>query len=281
MTRAMLSNYKTVGPVLADQTPRLSVPNRFAGLLLLLFLMPASLPAQSIYHHNVVWGRLSLSDTINARLRWELFLQHRQQSQTADDWRVWQAPQSSAVWPWLHVRASARFRVSVAPVAYFVTWPLLSSASDAEKPGVREWRSTLRLDYRKPLKNKIVWLNRLGLEQRWRDLKQDGVFASNQRIRLLTQLDIPLKINGLGKPLVVVISNEAMVQVGPAVVNNQSVFDQNRVYAGLAYGLSANVRASLGYIYWLQQRPTGRAFDQANVVWAVLSVENLFGQFRQ
>jgi hypothetical protein len=77
-----------------------------------------------------------------------------------------------------------------------------------------------------------------------------------------------------------VVSNELMVQFGPAVRGNPNVFDQNRLYGGLSAGLSRSVRASLGCIWQVQQRPSGREFDYATVVWGVVTADNVLGRFR-
>jgi hypothetical protein len=59
------------------------------------------------------------------------------------------------------------------------------------------------------------------------------------------------------------------------------VFDQNRLYAGFNLGLSRNVRASLGYIHGIQQRSSGREFDYSNILWTVVTFDNVLSQFKK
>ena len=252
---------------------------RFALIVALPFLGLSRASAQH-YHHNVTWGRLALADTINGKLRWEVFIQQRRQNREPGSANAFQAVQFVGYQPWLHYQVSASTRVSLSPVSYFESHPLIVEPSDEFKPSFREWRVAVRLDQRQAYRG-FSTLTRYTVERRWRDLGHNNVFLPNWRIRYLLQLEKPLKAAWLKKPLSIVVSNETFVQFGRAVKDNPNVFDQNRLYAGLNYGLSRNVRLSLGYMYWFQQRPSGREFDHSNLIWGVLSLENVFSQFKK
>ncbi len=252
----------------------------FASLLVLFAVVyPAEVGAQQ-YHHNVTWGRLALADTINGKLRWELFIQQRRQNREPGSLNALQALQFVGYQPWLHYQHSPSTRVSLSPISYFDSHLLIVESLDEFKPSFREWRVAVRLDQRQTYRY-FTTLTRYTIERRWRDLGHNNVFLPNWRIRYLLQLEKPLKANWIKKPLSIVVSNETFVQFGRAVKGNPNVFDQNRLYAGFTYSLSRNVKTSLGYMYWFQQRPSGKEFDHSNLVWGVLSLENVFSQFKK
>ncbi|MEI9911209.1 MAG: hypothetical protein WDO71_16995 [Bacteroidota bacterium] len=71
------------------------------------------------------------------------------------------------------------------------------------------------------------------------------------------------------------------MQFGKAVRGNVNVFDQNRIAAGFSYEFVKNVKAGVTYLNIQQQRVNGKDFDNANVLWVVLTFDNLFSQFKK
>ena len=49
----------------------------------------------------------------------------------------------------------------------------------------------------------------------------------------------------------------------------------------LVMKLQKNIKFNLGYMYLIQQRASGEAFDTSNVLWGVLTFDNVFSQFRK
>ena len=151
---------------------------------------------------------------------------------------------------------------------------------EAERPAIRELRWALRVDQEQRFAN-LTYTNRYGIEYRWRDQKNDGVYLPNWRLRYQLRLEKPIRASWIKKPLSLVVTDEIFIQFGRAVKANPNVFDQNRLYGGFNYGLTPNIKTSLGYIYQIQQRNSGKEFDHANVLWGVLTFDNLFSQFRK
>jgi hypothetical protein len=241
--------------------------------VLIAFTITAGV-AQTNFYHNIVWGRLVLTDTINARLRWELMIQHRRQNVPDNEADVFRAPQFSSYAPWLHYTLSPTLKFSVSPIGYFENWTLLSQPADLAKVSTRELRVVARLDQ----EQKLGWLNlmnRYTLERRWRDAANTNVFQPNWRVRYMLRLEKPIRAAWLKRPLSVVLSDELMVQFGYAVRGNPNVFDQNRLYGGVNVGLSRSVKASLGYLWTIQERPSGKEFDY------VLTFDNVLSQFKK
>jgi hypothetical protein len=83
------------------------------------------------------------------------------------------------------------------------------------------------------------------------------------------------------KPVTFQLNDEVFLQFGKAVHNRPNVFDQNRIYLGFNYELLKNFKTSLGYLYGFQERNTGDEFDNVNMLWVVLTFDNVFTQFRR
>ncbi|NBA84210.1 DUF2490 domain-containing protein [Emticicia sp. CRIBPO] len=247
-------------------------------ILLMLFSEPA-LFAQKRYNHNIVWGRLALTDTLSSKLRWELFIQHRRQNTEESDWNVVKASQFTSYWLWFHYNLSPSTKLSVSPVGYFKSWILIAHPTDIDRDGIREFRWAARLDHETKGKYFNV-LNRHNLEYRIRDLQNNNVFQPNWRVRYMIRLEKPLKASWIKKPTSLVAYEEVFIQFGKAVRSNPNVFDQNRLYLGVNHSFSKRIKGNLGYIWGIQQRNSGNEFDFSNILWGVLTIYNVFSQFR-
>lgn len=61
-----------------------------------------------------------------------------------------------------------------------------------------------------------------------------------------------------------IISDEIMINAGKKAVNN--TFDQNRIYAGLQYGINSSLAIELGYMNSFQQRSTVADYFNRNII---------------
>ena len=61
-----------------------------------------------------------------------------------------------------------------------------------------------------------------------------------------------------------IISDEIMINSGKKVINN--TFDQNRIYAGLQYGINSSLALELGYMNSFQQRSTVADYFNRNII---------------
>ena len=83
------------------------------------------------------------------------------------------------------------------------------------------------------------------------------------------------------KPVSFFIGDEVLFQFGKAVKNNANMFDQNRAAAGFSLEIVKNIKTSFSYLNIFQQRANGKDFDDANALWAVVTFDNLFSQFKR
>lgn len=61
-----------------------------------------------------------------------------------------------------------------------------------------------------------------------------------------------------------IIFDEIMLNAGKNIVYN--TFDQNRIYAGLQYGLNENLAVEIGYLKSFQQRPNGTDYFDRDII---------------
>ncbi len=228
------------------------------------------------YHHNNFWGRIVLSDKIGDKFKWEVYLQKRTQNDAEDKLNIFKHHQLTSYWLWLHYQVAKDLRVSVTPFCYFNTIALYPQPPELGNRGVKELRWAVQLEHTQKLKY-FSFSNRYSLEYRYRDLETEGVFVPNYRVRYRARLERPLKT---GKhPMSLIAYDEVFLEFGKAVEASPAVFNQNRLYAGFSYEIIKNMKFNLGYMYLIQERPSGKAFDISNVLWAILTFDNVFSQF--
>ncbi|WP_078351537.1 DUF2490 domain-containing protein [Mucilaginibacter pedocola] len=234
---------------------------------------------QKTYGHGVFWARVVLADTINSKLKWEVFLQKR--TQDAGTGNIFSAPHFFSIWPWLSYTLSKTTRVSLSLVGYFDSHLFYNDPSEVKDEGVKEYRISLRAEneQRSRLFN---YSNRYSLEYRMRDLKYNGDYLPNWRVRYMLKFEKPLlHVFSHEKPLSVFVSDEVFIQFGEAVKNNPNVFDQNRISFGFAYEVVKNIKFSASYLNIRQSRISGKEFDNANALWMIVTFDNLFSQFKR
>lgn len=246
-------------------------------IIALLLVSISPLFAQQRNSHNLFWFRLSLSDTITSRLKWEALIQKRTQGSSESRSNLFKAPQFESYWLWLHYSLNRNVRVSVSPFGYFDSYILNVSPSDEELAPIKEFRWTIKVDHETQGRY-FNYINRYNLEYRNRDLFNSGDFEPNWRLRYMARFEIPVK-NLLPKPITFIFYEEVFLQFGKAVKNNPNVFDQNRLYVGFNYEILTNVKTTIGYIYGFQERNSGREFDHINTFWVILNFDNVFSQF--
>ncbi|WP_187261267.1 DUF2490 domain-containing protein [Pontibacter beigongshangensis] len=113
---------------------------------------------------------------------------------------------------------------------------------------------------------KVSLYHRYMVEERFiRKVKEQELqpgYNFSFRFRYRLQADIPLVKNEV-QNLGLVLYDEVMVQFGRTT--GKHVFDQNRMYAGLKWGVSPAWALEAGYLHWFQQRATGTDFFSRDI----------------
>jgi hypothetical protein len=250
-------------------------------LLFALLLSNAGVAQNKTYDHGVFWARVVLADKINAKTKWELFLQKRTQNLEPGAPNIFASTHYTSVWFWLNFTLNKNFKLSVSPFGYFNNHGFNRVAEDAALPGIKEYRYSVRLENEQkyPFLN---FNNRYSFELRTRDLLRNNVYQINYRFRYQARLEKPIKgIFSKTKPVTFFLADEIFLQFGPAVKNTPNVFDQNRFNIGASYEPIKNVKLAVSYVNFIQERNSGKEFDNADVLWVVLTFDNLFSQFKK
>jgi hypothetical protein len=250
------------------------------GLLLPLLFVALVVLGQRTYHHQVFWGRVILADQLTHKLRGELFLQKRTQNIPGES-SMFGALHYNSFCVWLTYPLTPNLKLSASPLGYYDSQAFLSKPSDVAAPSVREFRWAVRIEGEQPYKL-FHYINRYILEYRSRDLSQTGTYVPNWRVRYMTRLEKPISgVLSKTKPVTLVLGDEVLIQFGKAVRSNPNVFDQNRLFAGVSYEMVRKIKVAVSYLNIMQQRSSGREFDQAHALWVVLTLDNLISQFKK
>jgi hypothetical protein len=252
----------------------------FLSLVGLVICSSVLAQSHTTYSHNVFWGRIILGDNITPKLRTELWIQKRTQD-TESGTSMFEAPQFDSYWLWFSYNLTPNLKLALSPFGYFESYVLYAQPSDLERPPVKEFRYTLRLEHEQ--KGKFLnYSNRYSFEYRTRDFTNTNNYEPNWRIRYMARFEKPIRADWLnGRSLSLIAYDEIMIQFGKAVKDSPSVFDQNRIYAGFSYSLFKNIKITPGYLFTIQQRPSGDVLDYINTYWVVLTFDNLISQFRR
>lgn len=251
---------------------------RSVFVLLTVIAFNASGQALTRYHHNTFWGRIAFSDHLGPKSGWEVYIQKRTQNDEADKLNIFKHHQLASYWLLLHYQVSDDLRLSVTPFCYFNTIPLFPPPAGNGGRGIREFRWAVQAEQTQKLKY-FNFSNRYAIEYRVRNLQEEEDYISNYRVRYRARIEKRIKKEG--RALSLILYDEVFLEFGKAIKASPAIFNQNRLYAGFSQEVMKNVKFNLGYMYLVQLRATGKAIDQSNTLWAILTFENVFTQFRK
>lgn len=144
-------------------------------------------------------------------------------------------------------------------IAYFLQNQDLGEFGNLQVPEIRPHQElNIRQAFRK-----INITHRYKIEERFirkindRDLS-DG-FRFNFRFRYQLGIDFLIATK-----LKLRFFDEILLNAGKSIQYN--IFDQNRIYAGVLYELNKNLSVEAGYMYWFQQRSTGKDFNHWDIL---------------
>lgn len=129
-----------------------------------------------------------------------------------------------------------------------------------------EYRLQQDLTWKQNL-GKINLNQRFQIEERFfqdfdtQGLKSGTTFAMRFRYRLQGDYTFWKKEKQFLKTL---IYDEIMINAGSKIVKN--TFDQNRIYAGLQYGVNSDLAIEMGYMNSFQQRVSGVDYYDRNII---------------
>lgn len=114
---------------------------------------------------------------------------------------------------------------------------------------------------------KVATMQWIRLEERFRrNIKNDNELADgfrfDERIRYNYLINIPLSKKGIApKTFSALINDEVMINL-----TDNNIFDQNRLFIGIAYNCDAHSSLQLGYMNVYQQLGAGDKFKNINAI---------------
>ncbi len=172
-----------------------------------------------------------------------------------------------------HVIAHSHLHYKILPILD-VAFGLTFSQQNPQFPDATSNLSVPEFRMFQEVTNSLIFSKRVFLNYRFRlderfIRKNNGItlFEGNDfnfRFRLRPQLNIILSKLESKTPTNLKISDEIMVNFGGEILYNH--FDQNRVYVAIEKGLSKNFSLEVGYLYWYQQRASGKDFFDRNIL---------------
>ena len=232
---------------------------RFLKFLFSLFLFSTSLNAQTeknVIHQSLLWTRYYN----------QLELNHRWSIHSEFDNRIFI---NSTVQNLVVIRVQGRYKISEqvelgSGFAYFnVATQDADMDSGFSKP---EYRLQQDVTWKQSL-GKINLNQRLQIEERFfqdfdtQGLKRGSTLAMRFRYRFQGGYTLWKKEKQFLKTL---IYDEIMINAGSQIVEN--TFDQNRIYAGLQYGINSSVTIEMGYLNSFQQQKSGTDYYDRNII---------------
>lgn len=131
---------------------------------------------------------------------------------------------------------------------------------------VPELRPHLEIAYKQKLKH-VTLDHRYRTEARFfhgtdsaRTVLEDGFEYGNFRFRYRLQATFPVWKIDEQRSLKIKVSDELHLNVGNKIVKN--VYEQNRLYGGIAVDALPDLTFELGYLNWFQQRPNGDFYNR-------------------
>jgi len=138
-------------------------------------------------------------------------------------------------------------------VSYFVQNQNLGESGFLSVPEIRPHQE---LNIKQSI-GKINISHRYKIEERFIRNMQAGKLADGYRFNFRFRYQLGLDIM-IAKKLKLRVFNEILLNAGKSIQYN--FFDQNRIYGGLQYELIKNLSVEAGYMYWFQQRSSGKDF---------------------
>jgi hypothetical protein len=224
-------------------------------LLLVCFVSKAQ-TEKNIDHQNLLWTRYYNQLTISNK--WSIH--------TEFDNRIFINPTEENLY---EMRVQGRYKINTefeigGGFAYFsVATQVPEVTSDFRTP---EYRGQQDITWKKDF-DRFTVNQRFQTEERFFrnankvELLSGTTYYWRFRYRLQGEYSFLKKEN---QYLKAIIYDELMINAGKNVVEN--VFDQNRIYAALQYGVNKNIALELGYLKSFQQRASGVDYFDRDII---------------
>lgn len=226
------------------------------GLFCLFIVFTLNLSAQSndVENQNLLWTRYNLKFKISEK--WTPYFDVEE--------RVYMFPfRQHHLLPSIGVnyKLNENFSFTAALLYFELTLPQDPSA-DFSYTGRELW-PLVAINYKHQIDSKFTFLSRLKSEIRYKQRESNAFTYRSIRLRMRLGLTYNLTPKLKAKILEEILINFRNDEI-------TTVFDQNRLSAGLSYKISDKFQFETGYMNWFQQSSNTNSFYNRNIVYFTL-----------
>lgn len=205
--------------------------------------------------HTNFWSRFTIDKSFSSKIKFDVEFQYRQQNGFGNN-NLFSEPLLYSLRTWFIYQPKNELQFSISPLAYFYHFPIINKASDATKPFLNEYRVSFAMDNKIANFKKYIFQNRVGLEYRiFQPTIKNGI---RFREKVGLKYDFSYKWN-------VFLYDEMLLNLYG--VNNNHLFDHNRLGLHTAYKFTKNIKIEAGYIFITRlQRTATEVMEDNNFI---------------
>lgn len=205
--------------------------------ILLLGIVTFYAPKTVAQEHTNSWFRTTLSIPVTEKIKTDLELQHRRQSDFKSD-NLFDKNLMYSFRTWIYYKQNKDVAYAISPFAYFSNYKIIQKESDATAKPSNEYRFSASIELQHQLATKFYVVDRTAFEYR----VFEGAIENTTRLR--NRLAFTYEINSNYS---VAIGDEILINT--TGTDAKHIFDHNRLYSNLSYKSSKNTKFDIGYIY--------------------------------
>jgi hypothetical protein len=254
----------------------------------------SSTPKRDYISNHMLWTSLITQGKISSKFGYQLDLEYRRQADpmhAADPnqtvgtqhYSIGKHSYQYGVRAWVQYQPSPSVVFAISPFTLFGTWTGSSFQPEIRPAAQVTLNSSL---------GRVAIIHRYRYEQRYfgdkENVDHNDVFGSAStfhftsttrqgRFRYMLRGTLPLNNKSITKgTYYAVMSGEIFLRVGKNV-NNNNLLDQVRIYGGIGYKFSDNMRAEIGYMNMSAFRLNNTAKNNVeinNVLWLRVTIDN-------
>jgi hypothetical protein len=271
------------------------------------FSQSTSTDKREYISNKMIWMSLGLQGKIKNNFSYQFDLEYRRQADPmhapepndtvgGSHNNFFRNPYQFAARPWVLYQPNKNIVFAISPITWFGTW-------SAPVNGITSFQPELRSSFQVTLNNnigRVSFNNRYRYEMRYFGTKEvvddfSNPFGASSsysfpksnrqgRVRYMLRITVPINNEVIEKGTYYgIFSSEILLRTGKNV-SNSNLVDQYRIYGGLGYKFSENMRVELGYLNAVAFRLNNAAknnVDVNNVIWIKLIIDNFNNLFRK
>lgn len=237
--------------------------------LLFVVLSFSALQIRAQIVHHELWSRIYLNHELPKGFKIESEYQFRVQNKPYEN-IIPTTHLAHAARVWIYKKAGKTWRIGLSPFAIFRNYPSITTEDDLVKSNNWEIRFAANAECTYKI-GSFGLRYRPGFEERLTKPDNKEEWTSSPRMRNRLQIDYNFaKVDSSLAPLTVSVGDEHFFRI-EELMHEEPCFDQNRVFAGVAWKF--NKMVSLSANAFLIHRPGSSGYNQHRMLWINLIIE--------